>query len=60
MLGPDGDGDADGGVSSPAAGTGPLVCALPDLPAQPVSGVVLANELLDNVPFRLFERVRVG
>lgn len=57
VLGPDGDGDADGGVSSPAAGTGPLVCALPDLPAQPVSGVVLANELLDNVPFRLFERV---
>ena len=30
--------------------TGPLFCSLTDLPAQPVIGVVLANELLDNLP----------
>ncbi|HET7488748.1 MAG TPA: SAM-dependent methyltransferase [Acidimicrobiales bacterium] len=49
------------------AGLGPLATALDDLPAQPVTGVVLANELLDNLPFLLLERrpegwaeVRVG
>ncbi|CAN5458290.1 hypothetical protein BH18ACT1_BH18ACT1_02680 [soil metagenome] len=31
-----------------------------DLPAAPVDGVVLANELLDNLPFRLFERRQTG
>lgn len=54
VLGP--SGDADEGVPSPVAGTGPLVCSLPDLPAEIVDGVVIANELLDNLPFRLFER----
>ncbi len=29
--------------------------AAPDLPAGPLVGVVLANELLDNLPFRLLE-----
>jgi SAM-dependent MidA family methyltransferase len=50
----------------PAPGTGPLVTALAELPAGPVH-VVVANELLDNLPFRLLERgaerwleVRVG
>ncbi|CAN5737424.1 SAM-dependent methyltransferase [soil metagenome] len=38
------------------AGQGPLVAVLTDLPAVPVTGVVLANELLDNLPFRLLER----
>jgi SAM-dependent MidA family methyltransferase len=51
VLGP--PGDAEDGTPS---GSGPLVCSLPDLPAEPVDGVVVANELLDNVPFRLFER----
>lgn len=54
VLGP--PGDADEGLPPPAAGTGPLVCSLPDLPAEPVDGVVVANELLDNLPFRLFHR----
>ena len=54
VLGP--PGDADEGVPSPIAGSGPLVCSLPELPAEAVDGVVVANELLDNVPFRLFER----
>jgi SAM-dependent MidA family methyltransferase len=38
------------------AGTGPVVAVLDDLPLVPVTGVVLANELLDNLPFRLVER----
>lgn len=54
VLGP--TGDVDEGTVSPAAGTGPLVCSLLDLPAAAIDGVVIANELLDNVPFRLFER----
>ena len=37
-------------------GTGPVVSVLDDLPLVPVVGVVLANELLDNLPFRLVER----
>jgi SAM-dependent MidA family methyltransferase len=43
------------------------VVSLAELPAEPVVGVVLANELLDNLPFLLLERhdggwceVRVG
>lgn len=37
-------------------GTGPVVATLDDLPLVPVTGVVLANELLDNLPFRLLQR----
>ena len=48
--------DPEDPVPSPTAGTGPLLCSLEDLPSESVDGVVLANELLDNVPFRLFER----
>ena len=52
----------------PVPGVGPIVCALPELPAVRLRhGVVLANELLDNLPFRVVERgerawleVRVG
>jgi len=58
VLGP--SGDADSGVAAPDAGTGPLVCSLPGLPVEAVDGVILANELLDNVPFRLFERGAAG
>jgi SAM-dependent MidA family methyltransferase len=42
------------------AGTGPVVATLDDLPFVPVTGVVLANELLDNLPFRLVERTATG
>jgi len=38
------------------AAAGPFVVSLPDLPAEPVTGVVIANELLDNLAFRLLER----
>lgn len=37
-------------------GTGPVVAVLEELPLVPVIGVVIANELLDNLPFRLLER----
>jgi len=48
------DDDAD---RAPAAtATGPLVTSLDELPAGKWTGVVLANELLDNVGFRLLER----
>ena len=50
-----------------ALGRGPRVVSLPDLPAVSVVGVVMANELLDNLAFRLLEwrgdgwlEVRVG
>jgi SAM-dependent MidA family methyltransferase len=35
----------------PVAGNGPVFVALGELPALEISGVVLANELLDNLPF---------
>jgi SAM-dependent MidA family methyltransferase len=41
-------------------GTGPVFAVLDDLPLVSVSGVVLANELLDNIPFRLLERTTDG
>ena len=47
----------------PAAGTGPVVTALEDLPALALprgTGVVLANELLDNLPAKLLERTAGG
>ncbi|MEJ5253998.1 MAG: SAM-dependent methyltransferase [Acidimicrobiales bacterium] len=47
--------------------TGPCFVSLAELPTLTVQGVVLANELLDNLPFRLlqlgvggWEEVRVG
>lgn len=42
------------------ARTGPIVSALDELPAVPFEGVVLANELLDNLPFDLVERTEHG
>lgn len=68
VLGPVGSGDdGPGDDAASTLGTGPLATSLPDLPAQPFAGVVLANELLDNLPFLLLERrsggweeVRVG
>jgi SAM-dependent MidA family methyltransferase len=41
-------------------GTGPVVAVLDDLPLVPITGMVIANELLDNLPVRLFERVERG
>jgi SAM-dependent MidA family methyltransferase len=41
----------------PIEGIGPIVTSLPELPALELPpGVVIANELLDNLPFRVVER----
>ena len=60
-LGPDHDPEVDA-PDQPVAGRGqgPIVCALEDLPAAAIDGVVIANELLDNVAFRLLERTTRG
>ena len=61
VLGPVRDDTAEGDDGPVRqSGTGPLVTALAELPALHVRGVVLANELLDNVPFRLLERAADG
>ena len=67
VLGPLGADDPDEGRRA-LAGQGPLATSLPTLPVGGFAGVVMANELLDNLPFRLLERttgegwaeVRVG
>jgi SAM-dependent MidA family methyltransferase len=44
----------------PDAGDGPVVVSLAELPATPFTGVVVANELLDNLAFDLLERTTDG
>jgi len=44
----------------PGAGTGPLATSIAELPAVEIEGVIVANELLDNLPFRLVERSATG
>ncbi|MFO7591824.1 MAG: SAM-dependent methyltransferase [Acidimicrobiia bacterium] len=44
----------------PLPRTGPIVSSLGELPSVEVDGVVLANELLDNLPVRLVERTEHG
>lgn len=41
---------------TPVPGAGPLLTSLADLPAQRMTGVVVANELLDNLPPLLLQR----
>jgi SAM-dependent MidA family methyltransferase len=53
-------GDDPDDDASVIAGTGPVLAVLDDLPLVSVTGVVLANELLDNLPFRLLERTGAG
>jgi NADH dehydrogenase [ubiquinone] 1 alpha subcomplex assembly factor 7 len=64
-LGPYLPGDDDESAA-PAPGRGPIFVSLSELPAR-ISGVVFANELLDNLPFdvvesdgRRWHEVRVG
>jgi SAM-dependent MidA family methyltransferase len=53
--------DADTELPVPEAPQGPLCTSLAGLPRVPgVSAVVLANELLDNLPFDLAERTTSG
>lgn len=59
-LGPAARDDPDE-APHPVPGVGPIVSALPELPAVAVRrGVVLANELFDNLPFRIVERTAGG
>jgi len=51
------DGDLD---AVPVPGAGPIVASLAELPVLPFAGVVFANELLDNLPFRVVERTDDG
>lgn len=51
-----GAGVDDGDDDVVVAGRGPSVTVLDDVPAMAMTGMVLANELLDNLPFRLLER----
>ncbi len=44
----------------PVAGAGPLFAQLESMPARRIDGVVLANELLDNLPFGIAERTGHG
>jgi len=53
VLGPPDESEGDRPAGS---GEGPLVASLAELPVGPFDGVVLANELLDNLPFRLLQR----
>jgi SAM-dependent MidA family methyltransferase len=57
-MAPSDEDDPDGASVLP--GGGPRVASLGDLPAGPLVGVVFANELLDNLPFSLFERLGSG
>jgi NADH dehydrogenase [ubiquinone] 1 alpha subcomplex assembly factor 7 len=40
----------------PIIGVGPIVASLGELPSVPFAGLVIANELFDNLPFRIVER----
>jgi SAM-dependent MidA family methyltransferase len=58
-LGPvEADSEDEGTRSVP--GIGPLAASMGELPAEPTTGVVFANELLDNLPVRLLERAADG
>lgn len=59
VLGGVGDEDDDA-TSAIGRGRGPVVAVLDDLPAVRFTGVVFANELLDNLPFLLLQRRRGG
>lgn len=57
-LGPFALGEDD--APEPVPGRGPIVTALDDLPGVPITGVVLANELFDNLPVHVVERAADG
>jgi len=59
VLGPRTYSDDDEDVV-PETGAGPMCTSLAELPAQRLVGVVLANELLDNLPFLLLRRSEAG
>ncbi|HEX9530483.1 MAG TPA: SAM-dependent methyltransferase [Acidimicrobiales bacterium] len=60
VLGPTNAEDDPEGERVGERGRGPLAAGLAELPADPVTGVVLANELLDNLAFDLLQRAEPG
>lgn len=61
VLGPVAPSDEDGTDGARVLpGGGPRVASLSELPAGPFNGVILANELADNLAFSLFERGPLG
>ena len=52
--------DVQDGLAERARPLGAAVESLEDLPESPITGLVFANELLDNLPVRLFERTKEG
>jgi SAM-dependent MidA family methyltransferase len=69
VLGPSvpGSDDVEEGAHRTVPGTGPMFTSLAELPAVTFEGVILANELIDNLPVDLLEfrasgwhEVRVG
>jgi SAM-dependent MidA family methyltransferase len=59
VLGPAVVTDPDEGPH-PQPGVGPLVTSLTELPQRSFVGAVIANELLDNLPFDLMEKEPLG
>lgn len=51
---------ADDESPEPELSQGPLWCSLGELPTGEFDGVVIANELLDNLPFDIVERTDEG
>jgi len=60
ILGPRVASSADGGALTSPRDLGPLVTVTQEVPAGPFVGLVMANELLDNLPFDVYERGRSG
>jgi SAM-dependent MidA family methyltransferase len=52
--------DEEDGEPRGVAGLGPITTHLAELPAVQLDGVVVANELADNLPFRIVERLARG
>ena len=50
----------EGETPEPVRGLGPIVSALDEFPARPFDGMIVANELLDNLPFDIVERTATG
>ena len=60
VLGPAVAGEDDDAEAQSQPGVGPLFASAGELPAERFVGVVLANELLDNLPFGLMEMTDSG
>jgi SAM-dependent MidA family methyltransferase len=59
-LGPFAKAVHDDDAPLPVSGSGPVVVALEELPALELTGIVLANELLDNLPFGIAQASAAG